>query len=112
MKGPCAKATVRARLILSDGTEIIGINSVQNPQKVCPRIGHAEHEARDQYALCQQKCRQPFHAEMAAIDIALKSGRSLEGSRMIIHHKRICGDCEISLREYGVPFECVGVADA
>lgn len=105
--GPCAKAVVKARLIFPDGTEIIGVNAVRHPQKVCPRIGHAEHEARDAYMLCQQRCRQPFHAEMAAIDIAIKAGRSLDGARMVIAHKRICSDCEVSLRELGVAWECV-----
>jgi len=99
----CAKKHVRAELYTAQGT-FVGTNDCENPQAICPR----SPAMRNDYALCASLCRQPDHAETAAINAALDAGAVLDGAKMRIFHHRVCPGCEQEMRHHGIRWECIG----
>ena len=95
----CAKKTVRASLICLDGKVYYGSNACLNPQSVCPRT------TGDGYLKCLTICKQPMHAEMAALFAAEDGGSEPRGGRMIIWHDRCCEECQRLLDRYQITWE-------
>jgi tRNA(Arg) A34 adenosine deaminase TadA len=89
----CAKKRVLCILITEGNELFIGENWCNNPQPICPRA------AGEDYSKCQTICRQPEHAEIAALR---KAGNKAKGSTVLITHNRICKDCAEALNQAGV----------
>jgi tRNA(Arg) A34 adenosine deaminase TadA len=95
----CAKKTVLAVITDAEGRVLgWGSNECGAPQDACPR------EPGEGYAKCLSICRQPSHAEIAAISNVLKHhGRVPEGARCrVFGIDRICNECIVALDEFGI----------
>ena len=101
----CAKKPVRAEIITPEGV-FEGWNDCDVPQPICPRAGNM---VRDDYELCITVCKQPDHAEMVALDAAVKAGASLDGAICRVWHWRCCQQCAKELEMHGVSIECMEV---
>lgn len=90
----CAKAIVRARLVLADGQVFLGENWVERPQSACPRgVGEG-------YAKCRDVCAQPAHAELDAIG---KAGmENVLGAVIFVAHSHVCPDCRVVCDALGI----------
>lgn len=97
--GPCAKKVVSARLMTKDGSIYYGRNDCHVPQAKCPRL------PGDDYTKCGTVCRQPFHAEIDAIQQAIMAGKSVEDAHMIIFNHRACPDCAVTMSHFKVTWE-------
>lgn len=88
----CAKQTVTARLVTTDGEEFIGTNACAKPQEKCPRddLGYPSGEG---YHLCHHICEQRNHAEVAAIRLAGR--KKTQGAIIYLTgHTYACDDCK------------------
>ena len=92
--GPCAKATVKCRIISADGEEFVGENYCMNPQKVCPR------ESGEGYDKCESICNQTGHAEDIALRLA--EGKTQGAHATLMGHTYFCMDCQHKLFAAGV----------
>jgi hypothetical protein len=97
--GPCAKVTVRCRIVTTEGHEYEATNAVRNPQRVCPR------EPGKNYEKCGVICRQhDGHAERQAL---AKAHVFAVGATAYVWAERerpirICDDCRDLLTRAGV----------
>lgn len=90
----CAKQLVIAVIVDPDGREWVGTNAVDRPQRACPRL------AGEGYAKCSDVCRQPAHAEIAALRLA---GENARGATMYLYgHTYVCTDCGLALARAGI----------
>ena len=93
----CAKQQVTATLVLPDDRRFVGTNAVAKPQAVCPR---GDMPSGQGYHLCREICRQPHHAEMAALKAA---GGYAEGATLYLEgHTYVCTPCKLALGASGV----------
>jgi deoxycytidylate deaminase len=93
----CAKREVACSIHTVDGHVAYGSNRVLNPQPTCPRL---EGEG---YEKCHTICRQPAHAEVAALVNAAERGLDVYGGSAVIHgHYMVCDDCRRRLFAAGV----------
>lgn len=90
----CAKKRVTAILVGASGQHYIGMNACRIPQARCPR------EPGEGYEKCKTVCRQPHHAEVAALRQAGEDARG--GTITIVGHEYVCPECVVALDEYGV----------
>jgi len=97
MTGPCAKQRVKATLVTPSGERFVGYNDVESPQEVCPRAGMATGQG---YELCLSVCRQPSHAEVAAVKLA--GGRASGSVIYVEGHYYACEPCASFARKNGV----------
>ena len=95
----CAKRYVRAVLTCQDGSIYEGDNGCHRPQPTCPR------KEGEGYAKCAYVCRQPSHAEIDAMSQAFLDGKSIFGGHMVVHHKRVCDDCQVAMKDAGITWE-------
>lgn len=98
----CHKAKVGA--ILEKDWRILGRgwNDAPNTPADCPR---AHLPSGVGYDLCKSVCGQRFHAEVAAIQDALRNyyAHELNGATMYIAgHTKACGACEKMMSDYGI----------
>lgn len=91
--GPCAKVTVRCRIVSKLG-EWVAENWCRSPQPVCPR------EPGEGYEKCKTVCRQIGHAETMAALIAGENARG--GTAYIKGHSRVCETCMEALARVGI----------
>lgn len=97
MSGPCAKQTVTATIVATDGSRFVGTNYCEAPQAVCPR---ADMPSGVGYELCTSVCRQPAHAEVNAIAAA---GEKARGATLYLHgHTYACGPCTKACNDAGI----------
>ncbi len=94
--GPCAKATVRCRLLDDEGYVVAtGYNYCRNPQPVCPRL------PGEDYTKCKTVCDQIGHAEVVALAAAgLRAGSSLRAE--VTGHTYACSPCTDALNAAGI----------
>lgn len=94
----CAKREVTCFLYDKDGRPVgEGCNDVLNPQPTCPR------EPGEDYTKCWTICRQPAHAEVAALVDAARFGFDVRnGSAWIQGHDHACPECLRLLSEAGI----------
>jgi len=95
----CAKKVVKARLLCRDGKYFVGENTCRAPQETCPRAPGAG------YLQCLTVCKQPMHAEMAALFAAEDGGSEPRGGHMVIWHHRCCEECQRLLDRYQITWE-------
>jgi deoxycytidylate deaminase len=95
----CAKVVVTAELHLPDGSVWIGSNRCYKPQDSCLRV------QGEGYDKCKSICEQPFHAEVDAMTTAERYGKTLDGGKMIVYHKRVCDSCQEAMALCGVTWE-------
>jgi len=95
---PCGKQRVIAVLVSEMGEVIIGENTREHNFK-CPRnimgckTGYG-------YALCQEVCKQKFHAEEDVLD---KAYWKAKGSKVYIFgHNYACDECKQKMEKMGV----------
>lgn len=100
--GPCAKACVRATLVLSNGEHLESTNFCMKPQRACPREQQG-YGAGEGYHLCKEVCEQPAHAEVNVLTYAENSGRNLKGSALYVNYTWICPACWAEAKKRGVP---------
>lgn len=97
--GPCAKTIVTCVLQLASGPIVVGRNDCFRPQAACPR------EPGEGYEKCRSICRQPYHAETAALAKAEQryGAASATGAKAFIHGiGHVCRDCQERLFAAGV----------
>ncbi len=101
----CAKRVVKARLTLATGEEFYGDNWCAEPQEVCPRaIGEG-------YEKCVAVCKQPYHAEESAIQMAKAMGyNKFNGAHMIVNYPP-CGRCLAMMWLFGIVWSVRQVND-
>lgn len=98
--GPCAKQTVKATLIATDGERFVGTNACANPQAVCPRL------PGEGYEKCITICDQKGHAEEQAMRAA---GTKVIGSHVYVEgHTWACQNCQIEMFSKGVAALTIG----
>lgn len=97
----CAKKIVKATLTCRDGKVYGGENTCNNPQVLCPRA------AGEGYMKCLTICKQPMHAEMAALFAAEDGGSEPRGGHMRIAYTRCCEECQRLLDRYQITWELV-----
>ncbi len=90
----CAKAVVRAILVLADGCIFVGENVCTVPQVVCPRVDG------EGYLKCRSVCGQPAHAELDAIGRA--GIENVLGAVMFVAHTHVCNDCRMVCDALGI----------
>lgn len=101
--GPCAKQTVTATLVASDGTHFKATNHCDTPQNTCPRGGMPTGKG---YELCKSVCNQRAHAEVNAIKLA---GDKALGARIFIEgHTYACERCLEAAKIAGVAEILIG----
>lgn len=89
----CAKVTVTATLVATDGTSYMGTNWCHYPQPLCPR------KEGEGYEKCESICGQNSHAEIEAL---AKAGASARGGTMLVDYTYACQNCINACREAGV----------
>ena len=94
----CAKRRVDCMIHTQDGLScVIGTNNVLEPQEVCPR------EPGEGYDKCLSICKQPAHAEIAALVVAAHLGIDVRnGTAVIYGHDRCCPHCKEQLGKVGI----------
>jgi hypothetical protein len=93
----CAKKRVRAELTTPTGEVYHGENTCLSPQPTCPR------QPGEGYAKCKAICRQPMHAEIAALVAAHECPNPLQGSHMRIRGiDHVCAECQTLMQELGI----------
>lgn len=97
MQGPCAKQTVTATIIASDGTRFSATNYCLMPQRTCPRSGMPTGHG---YTLCREICQQPAHAEVNALQLA--KGKAQGGTLYLVGHTYACESCTKAAQEAGI----------
>jgi cytidine deaminase len=65
----------------------------------CPR------QPDEGYLPCVNVCRQPFHAEVAAIMKAMDDDTDVREGRMTIWHHRVCEHCRDVMNRYNITWE-------
>jgi deoxycytidylate deaminase len=103
--GPCAKQTVTATIIASNGERFVGANDCRNPQTVCPR---ADMPTGIGYHLCKEVCQQISHAEIAALSLA--GEKALGGVMYLDGHVYLCAPCEDAATKAGISKVMFGAA--
>ena len=97
MSGPCAKRRVICEIWPKGEMFIIGENSCENPQPVCPRL------LGEGYEKCKSICRQGDHAERDALRRVKEAGISVKGATAYITgHYWMCELCGKALRDAGI----------
>lgn len=95
----CAKQVVTATLIAVDGSEFVGSNACERPQKECPR-DTAGFVSGEGYHLCKSVCGQGAHAEVNAIQAA---GDKAKGASILLRgHTYACDSCKEAASLAGV----------
>jgi hypothetical protein len=97
----CAKTVVKARLLCRNGKFYDGENACLNPQAICPR------KPGEGYLPCINVCKQPFHAEIAAILKAMDDITEVRGGKMTVFHDKVCEHCRDVMKLYEITWECV-----
>lgn len=99
----CAKQTVRAVIVSTDGGRWEGTNARLFPQNRCPREGMPSGVG---YELCRDVCGQAGHAEVRALEAA---GSGARGATLtLVGHSYVCGGCLRVMRERGVASYKIG----
>jgi deoxycytidylate deaminase len=89
-RGPCAKQTVTATIVMPNGNRFVGTNDCLNAQTTCPRDA-AGYKTGEGYHLCAEVCQQTGHAEINALRAA---GTAAKGAFMYIEgHTYACQPC-------------------
>ena len=94
----CAKVRVIAKLLTLDGEEFVGENLCNTPQQTCPR-GPGEG-----YEKCKTICKQPCHAEVAAINACTLAGSEPRGGSMTVSYYYFCDNCQRAMNQLGIRF--------
>lgn len=95
--GPCAKQTVTATVVASDGTHYVGTNHQRNPVASCPRAGMPTGTG---YELCRNVCQQSGHAEVNALRLA---GKAAKGATLYVEgHTYACAPCSADASAAGI----------
>jgi hypothetical protein len=92
--GPCAKQTVRCKIITRDGVEFEATNACANPQDICPRL------PGEGYEKCAAICKQQGHAEIQALRGV--GALAMGGRAVLTGHYYVCEPCASALRAAGV----------
>jgi hypothetical protein len=97
MRGPCAKRRITCDLMTAEGPTFHGTNDCDNAQEICPRA------PGEGYEKCASICQQGAHAEIDALNAALRCGYEAKDAVAIIQgHYYICEPCGRALRDAGV----------
>jgi deoxycytidylate deaminase len=89
-------------VLVVDDRHFVGENVCASPQRTCPR------KPGDDYSFCKSICGQEAHAEVAAIQAALKAkvnfkrGRACPPRMFLFGHTAACDDCARRLAEHGI----------
>lgn len=87
--GPCAKQSVIAMVVCTNGQRFVSTNYTMRPQAVCPRAGMRTGEG---YEMCRDICQQAGHAEVNALRLA---GAAASGGTLYLSgHSYICESCQ------------------
>jgi deoxycytidylate deaminase len=101
----CAKQTVTATIITTDGRRFIGTNFARNPQPTCPRGNMPTGVG---YDLCKSICQQDSHAEVNAI---AEAGAATHGATLHLEgHTYACEPCKAACAAAGIVEIIIGPA--
>lgn len=93
----CAKVVVQCFIITRDNQVFEGTNCCDNPQEQCPRL------PGEDYTKCREICRQPSHAEVAAVNSAKEAGADLRGAHAELRGLHyVCKPCATVLKDAGI----------
>lgn len=99
---PCIKQSVYV-MIEKDGNQIFGMNKMMNDEITeCPRDlqGYVSGAG---YHLCEDICKQDFHAEVDAIKNAEEVGMDIQGAKLtLVGHTYCCDDCQNAMDTAGI----------
>jgi len=98
--GKCIRKHVVAILRTNGGHVYVGTNYCEANPDFCPRQSMASGVG---YELCKTVCKQGAHAEIAAINEALKHELMLAGSTIfLMGHEHCCENCTNEMKKYGI----------
>lgn len=96
----CLKQRVNAIIVTKDNYIIFGTNNINNKIDICPR---ANSKSGEDYHFCKDICNQNAHAEVDAINNALKNNIDINDSTLyLIGHTYCCNNCLENLNKYNI----------
>ena len=99
---PCLKQSVKAAILTLNGELIFGSNKIANDVKACPRVEQGS-KTGEGYELCKSICNQGAHAEVNAIEKALKLNKTIADSTLyLFNHYYCCDSCVNSMKDVGI----------
>lgn len=96
----CLKQKVNAIIVTKENYIIFGTNNINNKIELCPRLNSKSGE---DYHFCKEICNQNSHAEVDAINNALKENININESTLyLIGHTYCCNNCLENLKKYNI----------
>lgn len=96
----CLKQRVNAVIVSKDNQIVFGTNNINNKVDCCPR---ANSKSGEDYHFCKDVCNQNAHAEVDAINNALKNNIDInEATLYLIGHTYCCNNCLENLKKYNI----------
>lgn len=96
----CLKQRVNAIIVTKDNYIIFGTNNINNKIDICPR---ANSKSGEDYHFCKDICNQNAHAEVDAINNALKNNIDINDATLyLIGHTYCCNNCLDNLNKYNI----------